>query len=64
MVGAMQDPTAELASIADALEQLTRRIGGLADDFSGGPRDSLAHDLFEVERTLTSAQRRLSRITK
>jgi hypothetical protein len=52
----------ELSSINTALEALTRRISGLADSMAGTERDDLASALFEVERSLQAAQRRLGKL--
>lgn len=61
-LSSMSDPSAELASIAYMLEDLTNRIGSLADGLSQRGQDALAAELFEVERSLTSGSRRLTRI--
>lgn len=49
----------ELSSISTALNTLTDRITGMAESMSGTERDDLAAALFEVERSLMTAQRRL-----
>jgi hypothetical protein len=51
--------TAQLASLATGLDDLTRRITALADSYAGSPRDDVASDLYEVERNLQAATRRL-----
>lgn len=53
---------AELSSINTALEGLTQRISGFADSLAGTERDDLATGLYEVERSLSTAQRRLEKI--
>jgi hypothetical protein len=53
---------AELSSIHTALEGLTQRISGFADSLAGTERDDLAAALYEVERSLGTAQRRLAKI--
>ena len=53
---------AELSSIHTALESLTLRISGFADSLAGTERDDLAAALYEVERSLGTATRRLERI--
>lgn len=50
---------AGLSSLSTALDELTDRITAMADGFSGTPRDDLAADLYEVERNLQAAARRL-----
>lgn len=52
----------ELSSISSALEGLTKRISSTAEAFSGTERDDLAGALFEVERALQGAHRRLDKI--
>jgi hypothetical protein len=52
----------ELSSISSALEGLTKRIATTAETFSGTARDDLAATLFEVERGLQAAQRRLDTV--
>jgi len=53
---------AELSSIHTALEGLTQRISGFADSLAGTDRDDIASALYEVERSLSTAQRRLEKI--
>jgi len=50
---------AHLSSVSTALDELTERITRLADDFQGSPREDIASDLYEVERNLQAAARRL-----
>jgi hypothetical protein len=52
---------AELSALATSLGDLVERLSQIADDLSGAERDSIGQDLFEVERTLTAARRRLDR---
>jgi hypothetical protein len=52
----------ELSSISTALEALTERISSLAESLSGTDRDDMASALFEVERSLETAQRRLDQV--
>lgn len=52
----------ELSSISTALNTLTDRITGMAESMSGTERDDLAMALFEVERSLVAAQRRLDSV--
>lgn len=53
---------AELSSLATALEELLRRITAMAERVTGADRDAVVSELFEVERTLGAAHRRLTRI--
>lgn len=53
---------AELSSIHTALGGLATRITGFADSLAGTERDDLAAALYEVERSLSTAHRRLGKI--
>ena len=53
---------AALSSISTALDELTQRIGALADEHKSSPREGVAADLYEVERNLNAAARRLKAI--
>ena len=53
---------AELSSVATALEELLRRITAIAETITGDDRDAVTSELFEVERALGAAHRRLTRI--
>jgi hypothetical protein len=58
----MSSASAELSSMAATVEELVRRLGPIAEDFDAGDRDDLVSELLEVERALTGALRRLSRL--
>ena len=58
----MTAPSAELSSLATALEELTTRITAIADLYAGDRRDELAADLYSVERALAGATRRLTKV--
>ena len=58
----MQPHQAELSSIASAVGELTERITVLADGFAQDKVDDLAYDLYEVERALRNANRRLAKV--
>jgi hypothetical protein len=53
---------AELSSITTGLEELTRRITALAERYAATEDEALAQGLFDVERTLGEALRRLERL--
>lgn len=53
----------ELSSIATALEELTRRVTTYADAADAVEDDESAKELFAIERSLSGASRRLSRLT-
>lgn len=52
----------ELSSIATAVEELTRQVTRLAEDLARSERDDLAKELFEAERALLGALRRLAKV--
>ncbi|HEY9555135.1 MAG TPA: hypothetical protein VIR58_00285 [Acidimicrobiales bacterium] len=56
----MELDAAQLSALSTALDDLTTRITGLADGYQGSPREDVAADLFDVERNLRAASRRLS----
>jgi hypothetical protein len=49
----------ELSSVATALSDLKDRVGALAEDLGSETREDLAATLYEVERSLGAAARRL-----
>jgi hypothetical protein len=51
--------SAQLSSLSTALDDLARRVTDLAEHYHGSPRDDVAADLYEVERHLHIATRRL-----
>ena len=53
---------AELSSVTTALEDLLRRVTVIAEQLSGTPDDAVALELFEAERALREAVRRLGRV--
>jgi hypothetical protein len=53
---------AELSSLATSLEELVRRVTGIADSMVGTDKDNVAMSLYEVERSLGEAGRRLARL--
>ena len=53
---------AELSSVSTTLDELVGRITRIAEALSGEERDVVGPDLFEVERALRSARRRVTRI--
>ena len=52
----------ELSSINTQLATLVERLGGLAGELTSARREDAANALYEVERLLESAQRRLEQI--
>lgn len=53
---------AELSSVATRLHELVARVSEIADDLASADKDDLGPELFEVERMLRSADRRLNRV--
>lgn len=53
---------AELSSLATALDELTRRITAGAEAAQAAKDEEVATELFAIERSLTTANRRLSRL--
>ena len=51
--------SAELSSLAAQLEEIVRRVSDVADLLVADGRSDVAADLFEVERSLATAARRL-----
>jgi hypothetical protein len=52
---------AELSSVATALDEMAKRIADIAAALTGDEQEALSADLFEVERALGTASRRLNR---
>jgi outer membrane murein-binding lipoprotein Lpp len=55
---------AELSSLASSLDELTKRVATAASEAQAAGSEMVAADLYEIERSLTTAQRRLARILK
>jgi hypothetical protein len=58
----MPATSAELSSLATALDELTRRVTAHAEAADGAKDEETARELFAVERSLAGANRRLSRL--
>lgn len=52
----------QLSSVSTALNELTTRVSEMAESLSGSARDDVAGSLFEVERALKTAGRRLEQL--
>jgi hypothetical protein len=52
---------AQLSAILSSVDELAGRVADVADGLAGTPRDDIASDLYEVERSLRTAVRRLDR---
>jgi hypothetical protein len=55
---------AELSSAASLLDDLTRRVTDLAAEAAGREDDLVAGELYEVERSLGAASRRIERLLR
>jgi len=55
---------AALSSLASSLDELTKRVGGAADEAQTAGAEVMAADLYEIERALATAQRRLARLLR
>ena len=58
----MTPSAADLSSMAATVDDLTVRLGPIADAFEAAHRDDLVAEVHEVERALDSARRRLLRL--
>jgi len=58
----MPASSAELSSIATALDELSRRVTAHADAADQANDEETARELFAIERALSSANRRLARL--
>lgn len=55
-------PGPELSSIASAVDELAGRVTRIAEESAGTELDWLASNLFDVERSLLDAGRRLEAV--
>lgn len=60
----MENRRAALSSASTTLDDLVTRVTDVADEVQAAGDESLAHDLYEVERALRSAHRRLSDVVR
>ncbi|MDP9387432.1 MAG: hypothetical protein M3Q48_05750 [Actinomycetota bacterium] len=58
----MSSRAAELSSLSTALDELSRRVTAIADDYAAARRDDVATELYQVERALAGARRGLARV--
>ena len=52
----------QLSSVSTAVVELTDRVAQLAESASGAQREDVAAALFEIERSLQTASRRLEQL--
>jgi hypothetical protein len=60
----METDRAELSALATSVDEVTRRVTAAADRLRGTPRDDIANGLYEVERSLLTAGRKLDRVIR
>jgi hypothetical protein len=60
----MESDRAELSALATTLDDLTARLTAAADRYQGTPRGDVADGLYEVERSLVTAARKLERVIR
>lgn len=60
----MEHTRAELSSVGTQLADLTKRVTEAAEVYETGGREDVSHELFEVERSLRAASRRLDRAAR
>jgi hypothetical protein len=60
----MESDRAELSALATSLDELTKRITAVADRYQATPRQDVADALYEVERSLLTASRKLDRVLR
>jgi hypothetical protein len=60
----METDRAELSALATSIDEVTRRVTAAADRLRGTPRDDIANGLYEVERSLLTAGRKLERVVR
>ncbi|MEJ5256476.1 MAG: hypothetical protein WHS89_14115 [Acidimicrobiales bacterium] len=60
----MHADRAELSSVSSILDDLGGRLERLASRFQARNEDALAADLYEVERALRMAERRLAQVVR
>jgi hypothetical protein len=54
---------AQLSSASTTLEELVARVSAMGERLLADGEESMAHDLFEVERALRTAHRRLDAVS-
>ena len=58
----MELDVAQLSSLSTTLDQLVTQVAALAEGYQTSPREDVAADLFEVERSLQTAHRRIQKL--
>jgi hypothetical protein len=60
----VENRRALLSSASSSLDDLVERVTESADELRTIGEEALAHDLYEVERSLRTAQRRLGAVVR
>ena len=61
----MESDRAELSALSTSLDDVTARVTTVADRYQGSPeRSDIADGLYEVERSLRTAVRKLDRVLR
>ena len=60
----MSAATAELSSLATAIEDVQRRITGIAGRYEGTEHDDVLGALYDAERNLRAAHRQVERAAR
>lgn len=60
----MDSDRSELSALAGSLDDITARITAVADRYRGTARADVSDSLYEVERTLNTASRQLTRAVR
>ncbi len=60
----MASDRAQLSSVSTALEDLTRRVTESAERHLDTEEENIASELYEIERSMRAAGRRLSRLVR
>lgn len=55
---------AELSSLSSVIRDLVERVAEVARRYEGTDREDVSFELYEVERSLRGATRRLDRLTR
>lgn len=60
----MDGTASELSSLTSALDDLTKRVAAIAEQYHRAGREDLAAELYAAERALLGARRRLSEVVE
>jgi hypothetical protein len=60
----MESDRAALSALSTSLDELTTRLTAMADSYKGTSQTDVADALYEVERSLLTASRKLERLLR